>query len=94
MGAEGNNLIGTHIPVMPEEVGHYLNCRPGQIILDCTLGEGGHAILLAPKISPGGCLIGIERDGEAIEVARRKLNRFGESIKIEQANRETRRNSI
>lgn len=71
---------------MPEEVGHYLNCRPGHIILDCTLGEGGHASLLASKVSPGGCLIGIDRDGEAIEVARRKLNRFGESIKIEQAN--------
>ncbi len=71
---------------MPEEVGHYLNCQPGQIILDCTLGEGGHAFLLASKVSPGGCLIGIDRDGEAIEAARRKLNIFGESIKIEQAN--------
>jgi len=71
---------------MPEEVGHYLNCQPGQIILDCTLGEGGHASLLASKVSPGGCLIGIDRDGEAIEAARRKLNIFGESIKIEQAN--------
>lgn len=86
MVAEGNNRITHHIPVMPEEVGHYLNCRPGQIILDCTLGEGGHAFLLASKISPGGCLIGIDRDGEAIEAARRKLNIFGESIKIEQAN--------
>jgi len=84
--AEGNNRITHHIPVMPEEVGHYLNCQPGQIILDCTLGEGGHASLLASKVSPGGCLIGIDRDGEAIEAARRKLNIFGESIKIEQAN--------
>jgi 16S rRNA (cytosine1402-N4)-methyltransferase len=86
VGAEGNNLIVTHIPVMPEEVDQYLNCRPGQIILDCTLGEGGHASRLASKISPGGSLIGIDRDEEAIEVARRKLNIFGEIIKIEQAN--------
>ena len=86
MGAEGNNQVVTHIPVMPEEVAYFLNCRPGQTILDCTLGEGGHASLLASKISPGGCLIGIDRDGEAIEVARRQLNKFGESIKIEQAN--------
>ncbi len=86
MGAEGNNLIVTHIPVMPQEVDHFLNCRPGQIILDCTVGEGGHASRLAEKISPGGTLIGIDRDGEAIEVARRQLNRFGESIKLEQSN--------
>ena len=86
MGAEGNNLIVTHIPVMPEEVDHYLNCRPGQIILDCTLGEGGHAYFLASKISPGGSLIGMDRDEEALEVARGKLNKFGEIIKIEQAN--------
>jgi 16S rRNA (cytosine1402-N4)-methyltransferase len=71
---------------MAEEVDHYLNCLPGQIILDCTLGEGGHASRLASKISPGGSLIGIDRDEEAIEVARRKLNIFGEIIKIEQAN--------
>ncbi len=86
MGAQGNNQIVTHIPVMPEEVACFLNCRPGQTILDCTLGEGGHASLLASKISPGGCLIGIDRDGEAIEIARRQLKKFGESIKIEQAN--------
>ena len=86
MGAEGNNLIVTHVPVMPEEVDHFLNCRPGQIILDCTVGEGGHASRLAEKISPGGTLLGIDRDGEALEVARRQLNRFGESIKLEQAN--------
>ena len=86
MGAQGNNQIVTHIPVMAEEVDHYLNCLPGQIILDCTLGEGGHASRLASKISPGGSLIGIDRDEEAIEVARRKLNIFGEIIKIEQAN--------
>jgi len=86
VGAEGNNLIVTHIPVMPEEVDQYLNCRPGQIILDCTLGEGGHASRLTSKISPGGSLIGIDRDEEALEVARRKLNIFGEIIKIEQAN--------
>jgi len=86
VGAQGNNQIVTHIPVMAEEVDHYLNCLPGQIILDCTLGEGGHASRLASKISPGGSLIGIDRDEEAIEVARRKLNIFGEIIKIEQAN--------
>lgn len=83
---EGNIRNATHIPVMVEEVDHFLNCRPGQIVLDCTMGEGGHALRLAAKISPGGSLIGIDRDGEAIEVARRNLNKFAEIIKIEQAN--------
>jgi len=84
VGPQGNNKLVTHIPVMPEEVARFLNCRPGQTILDCTLGEGGHASLLASKIFPGGCLIGIDRDSEALEIARRQLSKFGESIKIEQ----------
>lgn len=83
---DGNNQIITHIPVMPDEVDHFLNCRPGQMILDCTLGEGGHALRLSAKISPGGCLIGIDRDGAAIDVARRRLNKFSDIVKIEQAN--------
>ncbi|MEA1929012.1 MAG: 16S rRNA (cytosine(1402)-N(4))-methyltransferase RsmH [Candidatus Auribacterota bacterium] len=86
MGADGNNRNSIHVPVMVDEVAHYLNCRPGQVILDCTLGEGGHASLLAAKLSPGGIWIGIDRDSEAIEVARRKLKEFGGLIKIEQAN--------
>jgi 16S rRNA (cytosine1402-N4)-methyltransferase len=58
-----------HIPVMPEEVIAYLNCRPGKIYVDCTLGGSGHARLICKKIAPGGILIGIDQDKDAIQNA-------------------------
>jgi len=71
---------------MVEEVSTFLNCWPGQIILDCTLGEGGHARHLISRISPGGYLIGIDRDGAAIRIARHNLIGHEKLVEIEQAN--------
>lgn len=55
-----------HIPAMPTEVVHYLNCRPGKIYVDGTLGGSGHARLILERILPGGTLIGIDQDRDAI----------------------------
>ncbi len=63
-----------HRPVMAEEVLHYLACRPGQVIVDATLGSGGHAQGILDRIRPGGRVIGIDRDREAIERARKRLS--------------------
>ena len=71
---------------MVEEVCYFLDCRPGKTILDCTLGEGGHARHLISRISPGGRLIGIDRDGEAIRIARKNLSDLMDTARIEQAN--------
>jgi len=62
-----------HRPVMVEEVLEYLACRPGQVIVDATVGSGGHAEAILERIRPGGRLIGIDRDPEAIERAGRRL---------------------
>ncbi len=71
---------------MTAEVLEYLNCRPGQVIMDCTLGEGGHARLILPRILPGGKLIGIDRDAEVLERARRNLRIFEKQVIIKQGN--------
>jgi hypothetical protein len=47
-----------HIPVMIPEVLHYLNCKPGRIYVDGTLGGSGHAKAICRSISPGGVFIG------------------------------------
>jgi len=59
-----------HTPVMPEEVLACLNCRPGRVYVDCTLGGSGHARAICERILPGGVLIGIDRDPDAIRHAR------------------------
>jgi 16S rRNA (cytosine1402-N4)-methyltransferase len=59
-----------HIPVLAEPVLHALRPRPGQTVVDCTLGLGGHARLLLERIMPGGKLIAIDFDPHNIESAR------------------------
>jgi len=58
---------------MPDEVARYLDCRPGQCVVDCTLGGAGHAADICRRIQPGGTFIGIDQDTAAIRNAEKKL---------------------
>jgi 16S rRNA (cytosine1402-N4)-methyltransferase len=71
-----------HIPVMLSEVVHYLNCKPGKIYADCTLGGSGHAGAILEKIIPDGILIGIDQDIDAIKNAKRKLKPYKLNIHL------------
>lgn len=73
-----------HISVMAEEVLRFLAPRPGGCYLDGTLGGGGHAALIAEQCLPGGTLIGIDRDQEALAAAGERLATFGEGIRLVQ----------
>lgn len=75
-----------HIPVLLEETIELLNCQPGGVYLDCTLGGGGHAQAILRKIVPSGRLIGIDRDAAAITAAKEKLAPYAESVSLVQAN--------
>lgn len=67
-----------HIPVLLAEVVEYLNCRVGALVVDCTLGGGGHAAAILDKITPTGIVIGIDKDKAAIDAAKIKLAHFGQ----------------
>lgn len=69
-----------HKPVMSKEVLASLNLKPGQTVLDCTLGTAGHSLLMLEKIMPQGRLIGVDRDNESLDYARQRLNDFGENV--------------
>ena len=71
-----------HIPVMVKEVINYLNCLPGKTYVDGTLGGGGHAQAILEAIGPDGCLIGIDRDPDAIAYCRKSLHRFKPNIQV------------
>ena len=75
-----------HTPCMPTEVARYLNCRPGQTIVDGTLGGGGHARMISSQIAPDGLLIGIDQDKDAIHHARKTLARFDSRVQLVHAN--------
>src|SRR5579871_4622479 len=56
-----------HVPVLAAELVELLDPSPGDVAVDCTVGGGGHARLVAERIGPGGTLIGIDRDPIAAE---------------------------
>ena len=63
-----------HEPVMLAEVLHYLDPQPGETIVDCTLGGGGHAREICARIAQTGRLIGIEQDADALVRAKQRLH--------------------
>ena len=71
-----------HIPTLVEEVLYYLQPQPGQIILDCTVGGGGHAIKILDKIKPDGFLIGIDKDMEILQTAKQSLTKTTGKFKL------------
>ena len=71
-----------HEPVMPAEVLQYLAPRPGETLLDATLGGGGHSALIAGRIGPGGTLIGLDRDRDALEAAGKRLANLATHVDI------------
>ncbi|MDO4548860.1 MAG: 16S rRNA (cytosine(1402)-N(4))-methyltransferase RsmH [Clostridia bacterium] len=59
----------SHVPVMLGECIDNLSIKPGGVYLDGTLGGGGHSAAILQNLGPGGRLIGIDRDPEAIQAA-------------------------
>ncbi len=58
-----------HVPVMPQEVLQALQAKPGDVLLDGTLGGGGHTQLLAGQVAPDGQVISLDRDEQAVAEA-------------------------
>lgn len=56
-----------HVPVLAGEAIELLDPQPGQVVVDCTFGAGGHSRLLAERIGSTGTLIAIDRDPAAAE---------------------------
>jgi 16S rRNA (cytosine1402-N4)-methyltransferase len=72
----------SHNPVLVKEAISFLNPVPGQIIVDATIGGAGHSEQILQRITPGGMLIGIDRDEEALRLASERLRSFERSFKL------------
>ncbi|HEC23123.1 MAG TPA: 16S rRNA (cytosine(1402)-N(4))-methyltransferase RsmH [Chloroflexi bacterium] len=71
-----------HVPVLLSAVLEGLRPRSGMSFIDATLGAGGHAVALLEASAPDGRLLGFDRDAAALEVARRRLARFGDRVRV------------
>lgn len=73
----------SHLPVMAREVVELLLPVPAGLIVDCTVGGAGHAALLLDA-RPDVRVLGLDRDAEAVAVARDRLGRFGDRAAVVQ----------
>jgi len=74
----------SHRPVLLEECLTALKLRPGAIVVDGTVGGGGHAAAILERTAPDGRLIGLDLDAEAIRESRQRLARFGDRVTLVQ----------
>ena len=70
--------ITWHEPVLTKEVLHYLNPGPGKVIVDGTLGHGGHSLAILDKLGGEGLLIGMDRDPKMLAEARSRIEASGQ----------------
>jgi len=71
-----------HIPVLLNETLEYLDPKPGGVYIDGTLGGAGHSSEIVKRIVPGGVLIGIDQDSNAIDTAKRRLEAYKDNVVI------------
>ncbi len=69
-----------HTPVLLEEAMEALAVQPGGRYVDCTVGGGGHARAILERSSPGGQLLGLDADPEAIKIAQKNLEVHQNSV--------------
>ena len=65
-----------HVSVLLNECIENLNIKPDGIYVDGTMGGAGHSLEIVKKLSEKGMLIGIDRDEEALAVAKERLKEF------------------
>src|SRR5262249_35572727 len=74
-----------HRPVLLREALAALDCSPGNLVVDGTVGAGGHAEALLRATAPDGRLVGVDRDADALALARARLAPFGDRVRLEHA---------
>lgn len=78
----GGLIAGEHVPVLLDEVLHWLQPRNGGQYVDCTVGNAGHATAILQASSPDGQLLALDADPVAIDVASERLRRFGQRVRL------------
>jgi 16S rRNA (cytosine1402-N4)-methyltransferase len=75
-----------HIPVLLHEVVALLQCRPGGVYGDVTVGGGGYTQAILQSSGPDGVVLGLDHDPEAVACARERLHSFHGRLILRQGN--------
>jgi 16S rRNA (cytosine1402-N4)-methyltransferase len=73
MSVDDSGASPRHVSVLPDEVLAALAPAPGEVFVDATVGAGGHTRLIAERLTPGGRLLGLDRDPAMLELTRPRL---------------------
>jgi 16S rRNA (cytosine1402-N4)-methyltransferase len=85
--ASGKTPAGTHRPILVAEILELLAPKPGEVAVDCTLGYGGHAQEIIPRLAPGGKLLGLDTDPIELPKTEARLRALGFGPEIFTAHR-------
>ena len=72
----------SHVSVLLHEAVDALNIRPDGVYLDGTAGGGGHSFEIASRLGENGKLIAVDRDDEAVEAAKNRLESFKDRVTV------------
>src|SRR5688572_19579456 len=78
--------MAKHVSVLANEVLDALDPQPGQTVVDCTVGLGGHSAALLARIKPTGRLIGFDFDPHNLAIARELLQFVGGQFELRHTN--------
>lgn len=71
-----------HKAVLVEEVIDNLNLQNGDVVVDCTVGAGGHSLKMLQHIAPAGRMIGIDQDSDILKIASENLKHYKDNINL------------
>jgi 16S rRNA (cytosine1402-N4)-methyltransferase len=75
-----------HTPVLLKESIELMSIHEGSVVVDATVGEGGHSVEILKRIGTKGLLIGIDLDGEGLRKASKRLKEIGDNFILVEAN--------
>ncbi len=75
-----------HTPVLLSEVLGYLAPKPGDRIIDATLGGGGYTFAIADRVGPDGIVAALDMDELALDNAKLKAQGYAGAIRLNHAN--------
>ncbi|MBE0536587.1 MAG: 16S rRNA (cytosine(1402)-N(4))-methyltransferase RsmH [Phycisphaerae bacterium] len=84
--AKGKTPSSTHVPVLTEEVMACLTPAPGEVVVDCTVGYGGHAAEFMKRTGPTGKLIALDVDNAELERTRHRLSQENVPVSFYRSN--------
>lgn len=70
-----------HIPVLMEQTLNLLAPQPGEVVVDCTIGRGGHSLALSRAVQPGGTVIGFDLDQGNLDFAQQRIAEAGGELR-------------